>query len=113
MTPEALALERAAADPDAVIAAAQVVRRRVALAAWLFGGWAGLVIGLKLLSLSVRVTRTDYEPDRGACVACARCFLSCPNERVRLGLPLDAAMVAATAASAAPAAPAQPAAGPV
>ena len=113
MTPEALALERAAADPDAVIAAAQVVRQRVALAAWLFGGWAGLVIGLKLLSLSVRVTRTDYEPDRGACVACARCFLSCPNERVRLGLPLDAAMVAATAASAAPAAPAQPAAGPV
>ena len=108
MTPEALALERAAADPDAVIAAAQVVRRRVALAAWLFGGWAGLVIGLKLLSLSVRVTRTDYEPDRGACVACARCFLSCPNERGRLGLPLDAAMVAATAASAAPAAPVKP-----
>lgn len=104
MTPEALSLERAAADPDALLAEARIVRQRVALAAWLLGGWAGLVVGLKLLSLSVRVTRTDYEPDRGACVACARCFLSCPNERVRLGLPLDPEMIAATTASAKPAA---------
>jgi len=105
MTPEALAVERAAADPVALLASAGIIRQRVTLAGWLFGGWAGLVIGLKLLSLSVRVTRTDYEPDRGACVACARCFLSCPNERVRLGLPLDPAMVAAAAAIAAPAKP--------
>lgn len=88
MTPEALALERAAADPEASIATAKAVRRRVELACWLLGGWAGLVVGLKLIALSVRATRTDFEPDRGACVACARCYLSCPNERVRLGLPL-------------------------
>jgi polyferredoxin len=87
MTPEALALERAAADPDALLASARALRGQFVVAAWLFGGWAGLVVGLKLISLSLRVTRTDFEPDRGACVACARCFLSCPNERARLGLP--------------------------
>jgi ferredoxin len=89
MTPEALSLERAATDPEALLASALLVRQRVSLASWLFGAWAGLVVGLKLLSLSLRVTRTDYEPDRGACLACARCFLSCPNERTRLGLPPD------------------------
>jgi formate hydrogenlyase subunit 6/NADH:ubiquinone oxidoreductase subunit I len=45
-----------------------------------------LIIAAKLLALSIRHTRTDYEPDRGACVACARCFEYCPNERVRLGI---------------------------
>lgn len=89
MTPEALSLERAAADPEAALANARTVRERLTLACWLLGGWAGLVIGLKLIVLSVRVTRTDFEPDRGACVACARCFLACPNERVRVGLPLE------------------------
>lgn len=95
MTPEALSLERAAADPDTLLAAARVVRQRTTLACWLLGGWVGLVIGLKLLALSVRVTRTDFEPDRGACVACARCFISCPNERVRLGLPPEPGLAVA------------------
>jgi ferredoxin len=85
MTPEALSLQRAAANPEAVFTAASDLRHRFDLACCLFGGWIGLVIGVKLLALSVLSSRTDYEPDRGACVACARCFTACPNERVRLG----------------------------
>ena len=85
MTPEALSLERAAGNPAAILTAAADLRHRFALACVLFGGWIGLVIGLKLVALSVRPSRTDFEPDRGACVACARCFTACPNERVRLG----------------------------
>ena len=85
MTPEALSLQRASGNPAEILAAAADLRRRFDLAALLFGGWVGLVIGLKLLALSVRQSRTDFEPDRGACVACARCFTACPNERVRLG----------------------------
>jgi ferredoxin len=86
MTPEALSLQRAAGDPKAILKAAADLRHRFDLACALFGGWIGLVIGLKLVSLSLRAKRTDYEPDRGACLACARCFTACPNERVRLGL---------------------------
>jgi len=85
MTPEALSLQRAEGNPQAILTAAADLRHRFALACLLFGGWVGLVIGLKLVALSVRPGRTDYEPDRGACVACARCFTACPNERARLG----------------------------
>ena len=52
---------------------------------WL-GAWMGLVIGAKLISLSIRRRRTDYQPDRANCVACGRCFWYCPVEQVRLGL---------------------------
>ncbi|MGA2554899.1 MAG: 4Fe-4S binding protein [Verrucomicrobiota bacterium] len=85
MTPEALSLERAAENPAAILTAAADLRQRFDLACLLFGGWIGLVIGVKLVALSVRPARTDYEPDRGGCFACARCFTACPNERVRLG----------------------------
>ncbi len=85
-TPESRALTRAELEVPRLVAQATELRRRLTTAgAWL-GGWVGLVLGLRLVSLSVRVARTDFEPDRGACLACGRCFLSCPNERVRVGL---------------------------
>jgi polyferredoxin len=87
MTPEALSLERAEADPAALRESARQLQQRYILAGWLFGGWVGLVIGCKLLALSLRTARTDYEPDRGTCFGCARCFEYCPNERTRRGLP--------------------------
>jgi ferredoxin len=86
MTPETLSLQRAERDPAALLKSASDLRHRFWLACVMFGGWVGLVIGLKLVSLSLRTWRTDFEPDRGACFACARCFRSCPNELVRLGL---------------------------
>ncbi len=49
----------------------------------LFGGWVGLVFAVKLVQLSVRRRRTDYEPDRGACVSCGRSFWYCPEEHAR------------------------------
>ncbi|MDP6380981.1 MAG: 4Fe-4S binding protein, partial [Phycisphaerae bacterium] len=48
-----------------------------------FGAFVGVVIGLKLLSLSVRRKRTDYEAERGRCLACGRCFSYCPMEHRR------------------------------
>lgn len=49
----------------------------------ILGGFLGLVVGGRLVALSVRRTRTDYEADRGRCVACGRCFAHCPREHVR------------------------------
>ncbi len=77
------------------------LRRRFAWAgAWL-GAWAGLVIGAKLVHLSVRRRRTEYLPDQANCVSCGRCFWYCPKEQVRLGLidvvPAEAAGQAAAA----------------
>ena len=52
-------------------------------AAHLFGAFVGLVIALKVVGLSVRRRRTDYEADQAACVACGRCFAHCPVEQAR------------------------------
>ena len=49
---------------------------------WL-GGVFGLLVGLKLVGLSTRRAREDYEPDRGTCLSCGRCFAACPRERLR------------------------------
>lgn len=48
--------------------------------AWAWaGGWAGLVIGGKLLALCLPHVHREFEPDSGACLACARCYEHCPE----------------------------------
>jgi NosR/NirI family transcriptional regulator, nitrous oxide reductase regulator len=83
---DALAFARAQRAPDVVLEEAMAARRQFVWGGWLFGAFIGLVLGVKLLRFSIQPRRTDYEPDRGACYACARCFNSCPQERIRLGL---------------------------
>ena len=46
---------------------------------WL-GAFIGLVIGLKLIGVSVLRRRDGYEPDCGTCLSCGRCFKYCPVE---------------------------------
>lgn len=65
-------------------ARASNIRDKFGLGGWLFGGFVGLVIGLKLLGVSVMRRRLDYEADRAGCVACGRCFEYCPKEHTRL-----------------------------
>jgi ferredoxin len=77
------ALERARQNPKELVAEAAAIRHKFCLDGWLFGAWVGLVIGAKLVSLSVRQQRTDYEPDRGACLSCGRCLEYCPHELKR------------------------------
>lgn len=42
------------------------------------GAFIGLVIGCKLIAVSILRKRTDYEPDHGTCYSCGRCFKYCP-----------------------------------
>jgi len=60
------------------------IRARFEVGGWILGGFIGLVIGLKLIGLSVWRKRTDYEADRASCLACGRCYKYCPREHVRL-----------------------------
>ena len=85
-TPAELALNRARLEPQAIVTKAAQIKRQVEIGGWIFGAWVGLVLGGKLISLSVRRSRTDFEPDRGACFSCARCFESCPQELIRRGV---------------------------
>jgi ferredoxin len=63
---------------------AHAIMRRFEVGGWFLGGFVGLVFFSRLIGLSVRRTRPDYEPDRGLCLSCARCFESCPREHLRI-----------------------------
>ncbi len=65
-------------SPAELYAEARHILARMRLGGSLLGGWVGLVIGGQLIAHSIRRRRVDYEPDRGACVACGRCFWYCP-----------------------------------
>jgi NosR/NirI family transcriptional regulator, nitrous oxide reductase regulator len=83
--PEELALARAERTKAELLPAALEKQESLKTGGWVFGGLLGLVVGFKLLGYSFWRRRTDYEPDRGGCFGCARCFEYCPQERVRRG----------------------------
>jgi ferredoxin len=60
------------------------IRNQFYYGGWILGGLLGLVFVLKLIGLSVRRTRIDYEPDPGSCLSCGRCFNYCPKEHLKL-----------------------------
>jgi len=62
---------------------ASEIRKSFYFGGWLFGGFVGLIAGLKLIMPSIRKRRTDFQADRAGCLACGRCFQFCPREHVR------------------------------
>ena len=75
---------RASGTPgEELLAEAAAVQRGFAVGGWILGGFVGLVLGFRLLSLAVPRFRRDSEPDRAACVSCGRCFAACPIEHRR------------------------------
>jgi NosR/NirI family transcriptional regulator, nitrous oxide reductase regulator len=96
-TVDALAYGRAARAPEVILNRGVSVRRQFVLGGWLFGMFAGVVVGVKLARFSIQPRRRDYEPDRGGCYACARCYEYCPQERLRQGLSVGVSECARTA----------------
>lgn len=68
---------------EALYAEARAVEGKVSLAAAIFGAWCGFVIALKAYSVMRERRRDIWEVDPSRCLACGRCFLSCPHERRR------------------------------
>jgi len=76
---------RATGRPSAELyAEASQIRGQFAIGGGLLGAFMGFVVGGKLLLLSVKRRRTDYEADRADCLACGRCYSYCPKEHERL-----------------------------
>lgn len=69
---------------DALLATANSIRKKFYVGGWLLGLFIGLVFGLKWIRLSLSWSRKDYEPDRGNCLSCGRCFQACPNDKENL-----------------------------
>ena len=83
--PERLSMKRAENQFKDLLPRAQELQERFRKAGLWFGLWCGVVVGVKWISLGMVRRRAEFEPDRTACFACARCFASCPQERIRLG----------------------------
>ncbi len=64
---------------DDLLAQAEVVRGQFKIGSRIVGGFMGLVIGIVLLSLSLKRSRLRYTIDKGNCVSCGRCFTYCPQ----------------------------------
>ena len=65
-------------------AEAAQIERRFQTGSALLGAFCGLALGVQLLG-QTRIPRSRiYFIDQDYCVSCARCFLSCPRERLRI-----------------------------
>jgi ferredoxin len=76
--PRATAFAASGAEVDTLRARAARVQRQFDAGSLLLGAWLGLVVGIKLIALAVRRRRAVYGIDPAACVACGRCYASCP-----------------------------------
>lgn len=61
-------------------AEAAKIRGQFDIGTVILGGWIGLVLGVRLVSSSIRRRRTEYSIDQAKCVACGRCYGSCPQD---------------------------------
>ena len=59
------------------------IRHKFDVGSTVLGAYLGLVIGITLISHSIRRRRSVYEIDPAACVACGRCYHVCPVQRAR------------------------------
>lgn len=48
---------------------------------WLAGAFLGFIFGIALIKTSIVRRQTDYEPDRGDCVSCGKCYKYCPVDK--------------------------------
>ena len=80
-----LAFRATGAKVEDLYSDAGAIKGKFKVGGYFFGVFVGLVIGLKLILLSIRFKREDYEASRAGCIACGRCYSYCPREHVRLG----------------------------
>jgi len=73
----------AGGQTEALYEEARAIQDDFAVGGAVAGAFVGLMIASRLIRLSVRRNRGDYEADRGDCFACGRCFAHCPVEQKR------------------------------
>ncbi len=65
---------------EELFARAARIRKQMSIGGWLFGAFMGLVIGLKLMRMSIVRNQRDYEVNKPTCFSCARCCPTCPSD---------------------------------
>jgi NosR/NirI family nitrous oxide reductase transcriptional regulator len=86
MTDETKAFRASGKPTEELFNEASAIRHQFKVGGWIFGGFIGLVLCLKLITLFMRRRQLEYDVDKGTCLSCGRCFAYCPFEQVRLGI---------------------------
>ncbi len=80
---DAVAFKEAGKTEDELFAEELLIIGRFRKASPLAGGFLGLSLGIALVALTIRKTRTEYKPHQGKCFSCGRCFKFCPVEVIK------------------------------
>jgi polyferredoxin len=72
--------KRTLESPGDLYSRAARIERSFEIGMAIFGAYAGVVIGLRLIAHARRKRLTGYTADPSSCVACARCYAYCPIE---------------------------------
>ena len=86
MTDETKAFRASGKPTEELFTEASTIQHKFKVGGWILGGFIGLVLCLKLVSLFLRRKQLEYDVDKGMCLSCGRCFAYCPFEQVRLGI---------------------------
>ena len=79
------AWQKTGESPAELYARAAKVTASLGHGAAIAGAWLGCVIAYRLLKWGRGLPQAIYDADAGTCLACARCFESCPVELERIG----------------------------
>lgn len=60
--------------------AERIAKKRIHAGMGWVGAFVGGVFAMQMFELAIRRKRSDYIPDRGRCLSCARCVEFCPKE---------------------------------
>ena len=74
------AARRGGTSPAELYARARSIEQQMSLGGALLGGWCGLVVAFKLAFGRDGSGKDTYDIDVSRCVACGRCFASCPHD---------------------------------
>jgi ferredoxin len=82
----AIAYKESGQTEDELFASELAVISRFRRASPWAGIFLGLALGIALVSMTTKKTRTEYKPHQGKCYSCGRCFKFCPvdvNNRIK------------------------------
>jgi NAD-dependent dihydropyrimidine dehydrogenase PreA subunit len=82
-SPEVTAFSGSGIRVEALEQRAATIQVQFRIGSWLLGGFLGAVLGFRLIGSAIKRRREIYEPNKGTCLSCARCYLSCPEEHQR------------------------------
>jgi NosR/NirI family transcriptional regulator, nitrous oxide reductase regulator len=78
---ESNAFHAAGQTVDSLMKDAAAIQQKFYTGTWILGIVLGLIFGIGLINASKLKQRKDYEPDKGECVSCCRCYKYCPVDR--------------------------------